>query len=314
MEKSENKQIFYFQMSCDFFDNDDRIKILEAQTNGFAYCNLYLKLLLKSAKTGGYYRISDALAHDARSISATTGIDIDTVKSGMNILQSLELIEVLDDGTIIVPAAADFAERIKVLADNPHAERQRRYKERKKAEKAALQSQKTGKIESVTESNAAITGSVTKASPEVTQSNEKNDDSYSYSYNYSYSKKEKEKEREKKSPANASETTHTKPKEKSKKISCSAPEFSEVKEFIHARGDLISAERFYNYYMSLGWPLADWRARVLYWEATQKERKATGAIPFPPLGYMEREVTPEELAGLVSDPERDLQEILEGVT
>ena len=121
MEKSENKQIFYFQMSCDFFDNDDRIKILEAQTNGFAYCNLYLKLLLKSAKTGGYYRISDALAHDARSLSATTGIDIDTVKSGMNILQSLELIEVLDDGTIIVPAAADFAERIKILADNPHA-------------------------------------------------------------------------------------------------------------------------------------------------------------------------------------------------
>lgn len=315
MEKIENKQIFYFQMSCDFFDNDDRIKILEAQTNGFAYCNLYLKLLLKSAKTGGYYRISDALAHDARSLAATTGIDIDTVKSGMTILQSLELIEVLDDGTIVVPAAADFAERIKVLADNPHAERQRRYKERKKAEKAALQARETGKIASVTESNAPITENVSKASPEVTQGDGKNDDSYSYSYNYSYSKKEKEKEREKISPANASDNTHTKPKKKNKtKLSLPAPDFGEVKEYIHARGDLISAERFYNYYFSLGWPLADWRARVAYWEATQKERQTTGAVPLPPLGYLQRDVPPEEIAGLVSDPLADMAAILEAAT
>lgn len=306
MQRTETKQIFYFQMPCDFFDNDDRIKILEAQSNGYIYSNLYMKLLLKSAKTGGYYRISPQLPHDAKSLAAITNIDYDIVRNGLIILQSLELIDVLDDGTIVVPAAADFAERIKVLADNPHAERQRRYKERKRAEQAALESQKIGKIENVTET-----------SPEVTPSDEKSDDSYSY--NYSYSKKERKKEREKKSPADAADETHTQNKKQNKSSSV-IPSFEEVKDFIHERGDLISAEKFFNYYKSQGWPLDDWKARVAYWEETEKERATQPAADVPPAPpgytrdregflYMANDSDPD---GLISDPSADLKTFLGG--
>lgn len=282
METTESKGTLYFmKLQANHFQRKE-VRILESMTNGALYSLFYLKLCLESLADNGYLRLTDEIPYNPEMLAGMTNTNVDIVRGALQACEALGLIQILEDATIYIKEVEAITGQI---ADNPNAERQRRFKAKKKAEKAALQSQETGKIESVTKSNAEVTPSVTKSNVE-----------YRYLDNrYLDSRKEKEKEREKKSGANA-------------------PEFSEVKEYIHARGDLISAERFYNYYMSLGWPLADWRARVLYWEATQKEREATGTLPLPPLGYMEREVTPEELAGLVSDPEKDLKEILEGVT
>lgn len=300
-QQTESKTLYFMKLQANHFQRKE-VRILESMTNGQLYSLFYLKLCLESLADNGYLRLTDEIPYNAEMLGGMTNTNVDIVRGALQACEALGLIQILEDATIYIKEVEAITGQI---ADNPNAERQRRFKAKKKAEKAALQSQETGKIESVTKSNAEVTPSVTKSNVE-----------YRYLDNrYLDSRKEKEKEREKKSGANAPDNTHTEePKKKNKKLSCAAPEFSEVKEYIHARGDLISAERFYNYYMSLGWPLADWRARVLYWEATQKEREATGTLPLPPLGYMEREVTPEELAGLVSDPEKDLQEILEGVT
>ena len=303
METTESKGTLYFmKLQANHFQRKE-VRILESMTNGALYSLFYLKLCLESLADNGYLRLTDEIPYNPEMLAGMTNTNVDIVRGALQACEALGLIQILEDATIYIKEVEAITGQI---ADNPNAERQRRFKAKKKAEKAALQSHEMGKIESVTKSNAEVTPSVTKSNVE-----------YRYLDNrYLDSRKEKEKEREKKSGANAPDNTHTEeqPKKKTKKLSCAAPEYSEVKEYIHARGDLISAERFYNYYMSLGWPLADWRARVLYWEATQKERESTGTLPLPPLGYMEREVTPEELAGLVSDPEKDLQEILEGVT
>lgn len=55
------------------------------------------------------------------------------------------------------------------------------------------------------------------------------------------------------------------------------PDFNELKDYIKERGDIISAERFYNYYESNGWKVGknkmkSWKAAVRNWELMNKSK------------------------------------------
>lgn len=99
---SENKKYYWLKLKSDFFD-DDTIKFIEEQENGIKYSNFYLKLCLKSLKTDGkLIRLvgETLIPYDINSLSKLTGVEFDTVRSAMQLFESIGLIKVLESGEI----------------------------------------------------------------------------------------------------------------------------------------------------------------------------------------------------------------------
>ena len=57
-----------------------------------------------------------------------------------------------------------------------------------------------------------------------------------------------------------------------------APTLDEVKKYCEERGNNVDAEKFYDYYTSIGWmsrgniPIKDWKTKVRYWEKTEHKK------------------------------------------
>lgn len=99
---SGSKKYYWLKLKSDFFD-DDTIKFIEEQENGIKYSNFYLKLCLKSLKTDGkLIRLvgETLIPYDVNSLSKLTGVDFDTVRSAMQLFESIGLIKVLESGEI----------------------------------------------------------------------------------------------------------------------------------------------------------------------------------------------------------------------
>lgn len=99
---SESKKYYWLKLKSDFFD-DDTIKFIEEQENGIKYSNFYLKLCLKSLKTDGkLIRLvgETLIPYDVNSLSKLTGVDFDTVRSAMQLFESIGLIKILESGEI----------------------------------------------------------------------------------------------------------------------------------------------------------------------------------------------------------------------
>ena len=222
MEQTENKTLYFLKLQANHFQRKE-VRILEGMSNGALYSLFYLKLCLESLADNGYLRLSEEIPYNPEMLAAMTNTNTDIVRGALSACEALGLIQVLEDQTIYVKEVEALTGQI---ADNPNAERQRRFKARQKAKKENLESQEIGKIESVTKSNAEVT-------PSVTENNEE----YRYIDTKSI-RKEREKEREKKPVANAPDNIHTE-KKKQKKESFEIPSFEEVKKYIHERGDLI---------------------------------------------------------------------------
>lgn len=99
---SENKKYYWLKLKEDFFE-DETIKFIEEQENGIKYSNFYLKLCLKSVKTEGkLIRLvgETLIPYDINSLSKLTGVDFDTVRSAMNLFESIGLVKILESGEI----------------------------------------------------------------------------------------------------------------------------------------------------------------------------------------------------------------------
>ena len=106
MRENESKN-FWLQMTNDFYDSD-RMLYLESRPNGQAYCLFYTKLLLKGIRTGGILRLSDKLTYTNDMIAYFTRMPVEIVNEAMELLQTLDLVEILDDGTIFLPEIEDM--------------------------------------------------------------------------------------------------------------------------------------------------------------------------------------------------------------
>ncbi|QLY81206.1 phage replisome organizer N-terminal domain-containing protein [Clostridium intestinale] len=126
---ADNKKYYYLKLKDNFFDSEE-IKILESLPNGIYYSNLLIKLYLKSLKFDGALRFNDFIPYDENMIATITNLNIDTVKSGLNILNSMKLIERLDDGTMYMMNIQSF-----IGKSSSEADRKRLYRERIEEEK-----------------------------------------------------------------------------------------------------------------------------------------------------------------------------------
>ena len=288
----EENNLYWLKLYNDFMDRDE-IQILRAQENGDSYVVFYLTLMLKSEKTGGYMRLNNNIAYDARMLAAVTRTNIDIVKAALAALQSLELIEIFDDGTIFIP---EVQKLIGTSANNANAKRQQRFRDSKKL--AAV-------TESVTKRNACVTDNVTGS---VTESVTKNNACVTEGVTQNNVELELEleleldKEREKRERKNA----------------IALPSLEDVKKYAREKDSSVNPVRFFNYYKMRGWKtngkkVEDWRAAFDLWETRNSDMKIVMAAPVIPskeLPILQREVTEDELAALVGDPLDDLPDFL----
>ncbi|WP_286909146.1 phage replisome organizer N-terminal domain-containing protein [Clostridium sp. UBA1652] len=129
---ADNRKYYYLKLKDNFFDSEE-IKILESLPNGIYYSNLLIKLYLKSLKYDGALRFNDFIPYDENMIATITNLNIDTVKSGLNILNSMKLIERLDDGTMYMMNIQSF-----IGKSSSEADRKRLYRERIEEEKTLI--------------------------------------------------------------------------------------------------------------------------------------------------------------------------------
>lgn len=125
---AESKKYYWLKLKRDFFKRHD-IRIIEEMPNGKDYILFYLKLLLESIDHDGTLRFSDAIPYNEQMLSVVTNTNIDIVRSAMKIFTELNMMEVMDDGTYYM---AEVNKMIGSAVDNDNANRQRRFREKKK--------------------------------------------------------------------------------------------------------------------------------------------------------------------------------------
>lgn len=121
-------RFYWLKLKRDFFKRHD-IRIIESMPNGKDYILFYLKLLCESVDHEGNLRFSEQIPYNAEMLSTITNTNIDIVKSAINIFTQLEMMEILDDGTYYMN---EVNKMIGSAVDNDNANRQRRFRERKK--------------------------------------------------------------------------------------------------------------------------------------------------------------------------------------
>jgi predicted phage replisome organizer len=145
-------KFYWLKLQRDFFKRSD-IMVVENMPNGKEYVLFYLKLLLESISHSGELRFTDTIPYNEQMLATVTNTNIDIVRSAMKVFTELNMLEVVEDGTIYM---SEVEKMIGSMANNPNANRQRRFRENHS---------------SVTECNAHITESVTENNAIVTECN-----------------------------------------------------------------------------------------------------------------------------------------------
>ena len=96
-----SKNNYWLKLDKDFFKSA-KIQVLESQPNGKEYCLFYLKLMCESIQHNGELRFNDLIPYDESMLATITNTNIDIVRNACHILNSLGLVQVLNDGTLFV--------------------------------------------------------------------------------------------------------------------------------------------------------------------------------------------------------------------
>jgi predicted phage replisome organizer len=121
-------KFYWLKLKRDFFKRHD-IRIIEAMPNGKDYILFYLKLLLESIDHEGQLRFNETIPYNEQMLSVITNTNIDVVKAAMDIFIELKMIEIKSDKTIFMQ---EVEKLIGSAVDNDNANRQRRFREKKK--------------------------------------------------------------------------------------------------------------------------------------------------------------------------------------
>lgn len=125
-----NGKYYWLKLKRDFFKRHD-IRIVEDMPNGKEYILFYLKLLCESVDHNGTLRFSEEIPYNEDMLATITNTNVDIVRSAVKVFHSLQMMEILDDGSIFM---REVQHMIGSAADNDNALRQARFKERKRQE------------------------------------------------------------------------------------------------------------------------------------------------------------------------------------
>ena len=158
---SDNKKYYYLKLKEDFFDNEE-MKVLESMKNGVEYQNVYLKMCLLSLKSDGALLFKNMLPYSIEMLSSVLRVNIDTVKTAIEIFQKIGLITVTDTETIYMTDIQTL-----VGQSSTEAERVKRYRQNL-AQKKQEQIEASSEIErtNVVQMYETCTGNVQNCTPE----------------------------------------------------------------------------------------------------------------------------------------------------
>ena len=274
-------QYYWLRLQKDFFKRHD-VMILR-RMGGAEAVLAYIHLMAESLDHDGCLRYSDTKPYTMKSLSAVVNIAADDLKYIMDILIDMELAKILEDGTIYLPKVKDMTGSTK-QADN--AERQRRYREKKRDECV------TDALRSVTSND-----SVTVFSNESIEYRDKSIE-YRDKNNITNVMLSKEKEKE---------------REKAKRFS--KPTIEEIREYCRERNNGIDAEKFYDFYESKDWyvgknRMRDFKACIRTWERREKKDNVQAGYITDGKGY--KYMVNDEAVKEEDDPLKDINSILGG--
>lgn len=129
---SDNKQYYYMKLKEGFFDTDE-IKILESMENGYLYCNILLKLYLRSLRSEGRLMYKNIIPYTPEIISSLVGHPADVIEKALEVFKQLGLVEILDNGAIFMLDIQNF-----IGKSSTEADRQRAYQNKIKRERDAI--------------------------------------------------------------------------------------------------------------------------------------------------------------------------------
>ena len=96
---AETKKYFWLRLKRDFFKRHD-IQIIEAMPNGKDYILFYLKLMLESVDHEGSLRFSETIPYNEEMLATITRTNVDIVRSAIKVFSGLNMMDLLDDGTL----------------------------------------------------------------------------------------------------------------------------------------------------------------------------------------------------------------------
>ncbi len=230
-----DKKYYWLKLKRDFFKRHD-IHILNGMEYGREIVLFYIKLMLESIDHEGELRFSEKLPYSNSMLANLTDTPEQIVETSMEILQDFKLIEIDENGTIVLPKVINM---IDSASDTDEARRSKRYREKKKAER-----------------DGTSQGNVTPVTDNVTNSHESIEFRDKSIEIRDYIKRES-KERK-------NTLTHFVP-----------PTVEEVYLYCEERHNGINPQRFVDYYSARGWKgIKDWKSLISVWENTDNGKES----------------------------------------
>lgn len=104
---SEGRKFYWLKLKRDFFKRHD-IHILNGMEYGREIVLFYIKLMLESVDHEGELRFSKKLPYTNPMLANLTDTPESIVDNAMEVLQELKLVEIIEDGTIVLPKVMDM--------------------------------------------------------------------------------------------------------------------------------------------------------------------------------------------------------------
>jgi predicted phage replisome organizer len=95
----KDKKYYWLKLKRDFFKRHD-IQIIEDMPNGKDYILFYVKLLCESVDHDGMLRFNEEIPYNEEMLATITRTNVDIVRSAVKVFSQLQMMEILDDGTI----------------------------------------------------------------------------------------------------------------------------------------------------------------------------------------------------------------------
>jgi len=283
-------QFYWLKLKKDFFKKH-KIVILRSMENGLMYESIFIHLMAESIDHDAKLRFSDSKPYTPKTLAPLVGTDSKTMSEALEVFADLELIEILEDGTIFVPLASE-----NIGSDTTWAEKKRRYRDKLKTERGQFEDNER------TTRGQQEDNSRTKRG----QKEDLSDKSIEYRDKRIEIRDKiiEEEEKEEESFASSSEPP-TKTKARFQK-----PTVEEVRAYCTERQNGVDAQRFFDYYESNGWKVGknnmkDWKASVRTWE----RRESAGPKKKEELPYQENSYGEDVLGNMIGNPLEDLKSI-----
>lgn len=116
---------YWLKLDKDFFKKYD-IKIMRSQTNGEKLVLFYLELMCEATSHGGKLRYSANISYNNDMLGKIFNYETPFVDYAMETLKNLELVEILEDGTILLPKVEEA-----IGCETDGAKKMRKYRENK---------------------------------------------------------------------------------------------------------------------------------------------------------------------------------------